>query len=951
MSFFDNLKERVSNLSILDRPTASLVKLSKDQAFQREFNLPDTEVILDESAAEVSISSPYEKKTSPNSEIQYFSGKIFITEHFLIFRDSYDKRTFSFTIHFSAIKKVEKMQSQLYLFALSITTYSKLNVVIQFIGIRSRSEQFSHNFKQKLRDNLGNVKQLRPFIETCYSEYLLAKNHCNLEAITEAPKGGLGLTFKYPGDAKKLRDKPKMKLWFDYFRANGRNIALVRNQMFYKLVRVGLPNRLRGELWEYSCGAMYLRIEYPDEYQRLLTDNEGKHSFAMDEIEKDLNRSLPEYPLYQSEEGIGRLRRVLTAYSWSNPELGYCQAMNIVVAALLIYMSEEQAFWTLKVICDTMVPGYYSKTMYGTLLDQKVYESLVQKTMPILWEHISQNDIQLSVVSLPWFLSLFLSSMPLVFAFRIVDIFFLNGPKTLFQVALAILRVNGEELLASEDDGTFISILKDYFSTLDQSAHPNSPMERYRSITKFQELLVVAFKEFSIVTDEMIENFRARNKNDVFQGIENFVKRTQVRNLPKTKNLSQDYLSNIYDRFYEVLSTNSLEIDTNSTTMDFSAFKQFMAAVTDWVNLNNQYEDKAQEAFLRRLFLSADTENQNALTLENVVVLLNKLVEPDLMESLSNFFSFYDIENSGQIYNEGILEISEDLLYLTTPWRDGLCLDSITNKAIEVAMAEKIIEQREQIRMEKEARGEIVDTDDISLPSVVEIDREKLEREQSLRYLSAASNFIQRAFEYAQPVPNPEAPLIDLDDDESNEKFKKLTANAALDPTHPKFVNLATFRMIILADEVYELFFSETFRKSIHLDNKIDAANTNARNLRDMFDGLLADGRRVANEVRRRMDTSSNVSVNSRGQAGQGRARARTVGSMHEDDEEDYDDFGSAENNHEEFEELLSSEAQVLMGDMVPTTVAKGNLNGDGMNREAEPLRQSYVGGVEFETN
>src|SRR5947207_6448749 len=193
-------------------------------------------------------------------------------------------------------------------------------------------------------------------------------------------------------------------------------------------------------------------------------------------------------------------------------------------------MSEAQAFFLLSVLCDRLLPGYYSKTMYGTLLDQKVFESLVEKTMPVLWDHLVKSDVQLSVVSLPWFLSLYINSMPLVFAFRVLDVFFLEGPKVLFQVGLAILRVNGEELLDATDDGIFISILKGYFLRLDESAHPRSDNEKLRAVTRFQELMVVAFREFSGITEQTICDQRIKHKDAVLSCIESFAKRTTLRN-------------------------------------------------------------------------------------------------------------------------------------------------------------------------------------------------------------------------------------------------------------------------------------------------------------------------------------------------------------------------------------------------------------------------------------
>jgi hypothetical protein len=85
-------------------------------------------------------------------------------------------------------------------------------------------------------------------------------------------------------------------------------------------------------------------------------------------------------------------------------------------------MSEEQTFWLLEVLCDRLLPGYYryvlptdmlllllntlSPTMHGTLLDQRVFESLVTRCLPMISDHFQAVDVQLSVASLPWFLSL-----------------------------------------------------------------------------------------------------------------------------------------------------------------------------------------------------------------------------------------------------------------------------------------------------------------------------------------------------------------------------------------------------------------------------------------------------------------------------------------------------------------------------------------------------------------
>lgn len=792
-------------------------------------------------------------------------------------------------------------------------TSREQRINIELAGSRPACERFCDGLKKFLRAEAEHLNRLRKVVAENYSEYLLRPEE---KKAIDPPDAGLGMLFKYPGNPKMLRDRAKMRLWGEYLRDNGRNMTLLRQPTFHKLIRVGLPNRLRGEMWELTSGSIYLRLETPSLFTDTLAKYEGQDSLAIDEIEKDLNRSLPEYPGFQDQEGIGRLRRVLTAYSWVNADVGYCQAMNIVVAALLIYMSEAQAFFLLSTLCDRLVPGYYSTTMYGTLLDQKVFESLVEKTMPILWEHLVKSDVQLSVVSLPWFLSLYINSMPLVFAFRVLDVFFVEGPKVLFQVGLAILRENGEQLLDAADDGAFISVLKSYFARLDEPAHPKSENPKLRAVTKFQELMVVAFKEFSGITHSSIAELRLKNKDAVLNSIESFAKRTAIRNLgPDSKLLSTEELGSLYDRFYGVLyerqqrelliqqevqrraknrrgrvTEDSVEkgrvgLGPSTNLMDYDGFREFLAGMSKWaisdspsregsVDKNKDQSsyfgsvrkevnmspwgtgpEPAEHEFLRQLFKQWDTTNSGALTLQQVVSGIARIKgKRDIMGTITYFFELYDDDEDGKVDREGILRISEALLFLSRRGLEGTLSPSASSAALN-GFAES---------SPNNPAGQM------PVGSVNE------------RFLGSVSGFIRRCFEYADPdhPSNQAAPADDMkklsvsadddladpnsfaigDDDDDDEedlltmdsppaspklakkpaektsspsagqpgsgdaagqrrvsKAQTEAANVALDPSNPLHITLPTFRMVVLADELLEQFFESSFPTSFHV--------------------------------------------------------------------------------------------------------------------------------------
>ncbi|TPX34079.1 hypothetical protein SmJEL517_g03274 [Synchytrium microbalum] len=633
----------------------SLEEQKRNAKFQIVFNLPSTESIADEIISVCSI----------HGTTATFHGKLYLSNTFLCFMST-AKYQCHLVLPFFAVKRVERINSQA--LNLSITVWHQMKLVFQLVGDKKVVEAFCDTLKDKLQLHVAKMKMLKQLLSTCASEDLLAER--------EVVCGGMGLKFGFL-EVKKTREKNKLKYWLAYFKEYGRNLTILRLPTFIKLVRIGLPNILRGEIWELCCGAMYKRFINDGYYDQLHVTHAGQVSLSTEEIEKDLNRSLPEYSGYQTEEGIHSLRRVLYAYSFHDPELGYCQAMNIVVSVLLIYLSEEQAFWILSVLCDRLLPGYYSVNMVGAVIDNQVFESMVSKYMPILSDHFRKHDIQLSAASLPWFLSLYINSLPLPFALRVLDCFFLEGPKVLFQVGLAILKINGETILKVRDDGELMSTLKLYFASLGDTVVPTT--EAKSTQTRFNQLMLTAYREFQNVNQDMVLELRKTHQLKVVHGLDTYAKRSIVRNLSFTGKFSKDDLLYLCDTFFTVQFYGKREKQKMADRIDITHFKAFMARLASWADTTKDIEEQHSRlgtdtppkpvvgsAFLDKLFMRVFDKNADGFVdLQDIVSGMTLLIHNDMMSRLNLFFSIHATTDADQfIVKEQIIQLSESLLFL-----------------------------------------------------------------------------------------------------------------------------------------------------------------------------------------------------------------------------------------------------------------------------------------------
>lgn len=250
---------------------------------------------------------------------------------------------------------------------------------------------------------------------------------------------------------------------------------------FRSLVLGGIPVALRAKVWAECSGASAMRI--PGYYDDLVqgAGGEDPDPSVIAQIDVDIHRTRTDNVFFRKGPGVTKLRDVLLAYSRRNPEVGYCQGMNLIAASLLLIMpTAEDAFWILTSMVEVILPQhYYDHGLLASRADQIVLRQYISDVLPKLSLHLEDLGIELEALTFQWFLSVFTDCLSAEALYRVWDVVLClnvtstvnpsmpekedmstaktiasggNGGSTfLFQVALALLKLNEQQLLTTCD--------------------------------------------------------------------------------------------------------------------------------------------------------------------------------------------------------------------------------------------------------------------------------------------------------------------------------------------------------------------------------------------------------------------------------------------------------------------------------------------------------------------
>ncbi|XP_041800257.1 TBC1 domain family member 2A [Chelmon rostratus] len=293
-------------------------------------------------------------------------------------------------------------------------------------------------------------------------------------------------------------ERPLLSRWAQYL-AGRSDDDLCPSPELKALLRAGVPHEYRQRVWSWMVRTRTrtIRDHHPRRYQQLCEKSRTSPHPASRQIQLDLHRTLTTNQHFSSPSSpaLQQLRRILLAFSWQNPAIGYCQGLNRLAAiALLVLQSEEDAFWCLVSVVEAIMPqDYYTKNLVASQADQRVLKDFLAEKLPRLAAHFEDHSIDVSLITFNWFLVVFVESLPSDILLPLWDAFLYEGTKVIFRYALALFKYKEDDILKIHDGVEIYQYLRFFTKTISDS----------------RRLTSIAFSDMNPFPGRLLRNRRA----------------------------------------------------------------------------------------------------------------------------------------------------------------------------------------------------------------------------------------------------------------------------------------------------------------------------------------------------------------------------------------------------------------------------------------------------------
>uniref|UniRef100_A0A8C6M2C3 Ecotropic viral integration site 5 like n=1 Tax=Nothobranchius furzeri TaxID=105023 RepID=A0A8C6M2C3_NOTFU len=313
-----------------------------------------------------------------------------------------------------------------------------------------------------------------------------------------------------------------------------------KDKLLKELIRKGIPHHFRAIVWQLLGNATDMPVK--NQYSELLKMSSPCEKL----IRRDIARTYPEHEFFKGQDSLGQevLFNVMKAYSLVDREVGYCQGSAFIVGLLLMQMPEEEAFCVfVRLMQEYRLRELFKPSMAELGLCIYQFEYLLQEQLPELNVHFRSQSFHTSMYASSWFLTLFLTFLPLPVATRIFDIFMYEGLEIIFRVGLAILQYNQTDLIQLDMEGMsqhFQKVIPHQFDSC-----PDKLILRAYQVKYNPKRMKKLEKEYTTIKnkemEEQIEIKRLRTENRLLkQRIETLEKVRKQRSscLPEENNMA-----------------------------------------------------------------------------------------------------------------------------------------------------------------------------------------------------------------------------------------------------------------------------------------------------------------------------------------------------------------------------------------------------------------------------